>query len=567
MSEREEYLLDLTLDIELTTSSLREISRAGEGVEQSFYMGPAGNLIYPNPLARLRTDEGEFLERARQLFMDRDLASRQLSFLSNMVQPFDGFQSANAAWFNNPPGPLSPASSFFSQNRAAQSGGAFENQQIAQSALAPNPTNQRKAPLSVSQQQVLTPQQGTVAQNSNFVAQNSGMGMPPSNRTDFGHGWYAWYWGKGLNLIFWRSSPSGGVVGVELDRIAFIADIIALLPETQPEKSDSARLRMILRDAMGQALYQWGNYSPAEGEEPFAQSPLGHPLGSWRVEYYYPMESIAAIRTRSVYLNLAASMTALGFALVGLAFYFYREHSRAMRDAAQRVSFVNQVSHELKTPLTNIRMYAELLEGELTGGDEKAQRYLEVMRSESGRLSRLIGNILNFSRQQRHKLQLHPEPCRVNDLVGRVAHCFQAALERQSIRMEIDTQTPEPIMADPDVIEQILCNLISNVEKYAASGGWLRIETRREDDTTVLRVMDRGPGVAPAHRERIFRPFFRISNRLTDGVSGTGIGLSIARELARLHGGDVKLVSGNRGAVFEVRLRTPLVSESEPIQV
>jgi signal transduction histidine kinase len=155
----------------------------------------------------------------------------------------------------------------------------------------------------------------------------------------------------------------------------------------------------------------------------------------------------------------------------------------------------------------------------------------------------------------------------VNDLVGRVAHCFQAALERQSIRMEIDTQTPEPIMADPDVIEQILCNLISNVEKYAASGGWLRIETRREDDTTVLRVMDRGPGVAPAHRERIFRPFFRISNRLTDGVSGTGIGLSIARELARLHGGDVKLVSGNRGAVFEVRLRTPLVSESEPIQV
>jgi len=94
----------------------------------------------------------------------------------------------------------------------------------------------------------------------------------------------------------------------------------------------------------------------------------------------------------------------LGATVISLTYYFYREQSREMREAAQRVSFVNQVSHELKTPLTNIRMYAELIEKDADESDERLQRYAGVIVSESQRLSRLIGNVLTFSRKQRRNL-------------------------------------------------------------------------------------------------------------------------------------------------------------------
>jgi len=104
------------------------------------------------------------------------------------------------------------------------------------------------------------------------------------------------------------------------------------------------------------------------------------------------------------------------------------------------------------------------------------------------------------------------------------------------------------------VVEQILVNLFSNVEKYAASGGVLQVASSQTGETTTITVSDGGPGIPARQHEAIFQPFYRSSDRLVD-VAGTGIGLSIARELAQLHGGDVRLVDSETGACFEVTLK------------
>jgi signal transduction histidine kinase len=255
--------------------------------------------------------------------------------------------------------------------------------------------------------------------------------------------------------------------------------------------------------------------------------------------------------------NLAAGMAALVFALIGLALYLYRESTREMREAAERVSFVNQVSHELKTPLTNIRMYAELLEQSLPENDSKAEQQLSVIVSESQRLSRLIGNVLTFARKQNDKLALHSTAGNIDQCIQFVVDHFKATLESRGVKTVFTGGATATVEFDRDALEQILGNLFSNVEKYAAGGGLLEVTSHQNGSTTSIVISDRGPGIPKGQEERIFDPFHRLSNKLSDGVTGTGIGLTIARDLARRHGGDLKAVGSDTGARFELQLHTP----------
>ena len=221
---------------------------------------------------------------------------------------------------------------------------------------------------------------------------------------------------------------------------------------------------------------------------------------------------------------------------------------------------MNQVSHELKTPLTNIRMYADLMEfdvQELESGDaEKLQSRLNVIVSESQRLSRLIGNVLTFARQQRSKSTPHTRPDQVDRVVRSVLERLQPEMDDRKIKVTFDGKAGATVELDDDAVEQILLNLFSNVAKYAASGKTLRAETRQEGARTTIEVADDGPGIPAHEREKIFQPFYRLSDKI-EGVAGTGIGLTIARELARVHGGDLKLLKSTSGCRFQVELHTP----------
>ena len=489
MQQRQSDLLALIDAESPDAESLRNVAHRTPFVRQMFRLGATGRVLFPSPSDQLSQDEWDFLQRTRDILIDKNLIHQ-------------------------------------SQDRPVE--------RTSQKA--------RKQPRQAAQS-----------------AQQAESGAEPTGT----HGWYAWYWGRGIQVLFWRKDASGNIIGAELDSARLLADVIAQLPNTDPTATYPLQGRIALCNALDEAVYQWGTYASGTEQQPVVARPLQYPLNAWTLKYYLPPEQMAALGGFGTYLGLATAVVAVGLALAGLAVYFYRETTRQMREAAQRVSFVNQVSHELKTPLTNIRMYAELLDAGLSDEDRNVRRRLEVIVSESQRLSRLIGTILSFSRKQRHELALRVRPDVVDEVVEAVLEHFRPSLKAHGIDVTLDAQARETVQIDRDAFEQILGNLLNNVEKYAASGGAVSITTRQQNGHTVVTVADRGPGIPPAQQERIFLPFHRVSSKLTDGVTGTGIGLSIARDLARLHGGDLVVLPTDEGAAFELRIATPPASEGE----
>lgn len=371
------------------------------------------------------------------------------------------------------------------------------------------------------------------------------------------HGWYTWYRGDGVNFIFWRRESDGHIVGAQVDRLMLLADIVGELPETRAGESDPRDGRIQLVDADGAPVYVWGTYEPADGERPAASRELPQPLGAWRL-YYYTPDGPKEGPWGGVVMTTILGLGALVLVIVALAVYFFRESGRDAREARQRVTFVNQVSHELKTPLTNIRMYAELLDDQVEEEDEQSRRYLDVIVSESQRLSRLIGNVLTFARKQRKKLAVRPSPGRIDESIRATVEQFGPSLEEAGFEIVCELEPDEVSAYDADALGQIVANLLGNVEKYAAGARWVRISSQRIGDEIEIRVEDRGPGIPPSSRKAIFEPFVRLSQKVDEGVSGTGIGLPISRDLARLHGGDLDIEPSKSGARFRLRIAAPL---------
>lgn len=255
---------------------------------------------------------------------------------------------------------------------------------------------------------------------------------------------------------------------------------------------------------------------------------------------------------RSALLPVYLAVGSGSILVLALGWLYYRESTRTIREAQQRVSFVNQVSHELKTPLTNIQLYAEMASSRAERvDDDTAVRYLSIVDAETSRLSRLINNVLSYARHQRNRLAVSPLHGAFDDVVANTVEHWRPLLESRHVAIECDLRAPGDLVFDADAVAQILGNLLSNVEKYAAQGRHVRISTRSSPQGVQLIVEDRGPGIPAADRERVFGAFERLRSDLTEGVSGTGIGLTISRELARLHGGRLEVDPGYRdGARF-----------------
>lgn len=435
-------------------------------------------------------------------------------------------------------GPVSEAEqAFVERTRGLWQGRALSRMPVEKAAPADGPSGGAppEAPVQAAPQGSLGNGPGTIP-----------LWTVASERTERdAHGWHVWYWGGGLNLMFWRREPTGRIVAVEVDRVRLLADVVARLPDTTDEGAEE---QTTLLDSSGEVIYQWGQWSPTPGIAPRLFHALPAPLNAWRLAWIGPVPTPEGWDP-----GLLAGLLGTGLALAIMAAWFYRESTRALRDAAQRVTFVNQVSHELKTPLTNIRMYAELLEEELED-DDRLGRHVGVIVGESQRLSRLIANILTFARKQREALKLRMTSAVLDDVVQETLGHFAPALERAGIAAAFEPGAPLPVRIDKDAVEQILANLLSNVEKYARNGP-VRLQTRQTASESFLTVHDSGPGIPRGDRHRVFEPFERLSNALTEGASGTGIGLGIARDLARLHGGDLELVPTEHGACFELCIR------------
>jgi signal transduction histidine kinase len=252
----------------------------------------------------------------------------------------------------------------------------------------------------------------------------------------------------------------------------------------------------------------------------------------------------------------AGGVAALGLLLLG--WRVAGKQARALREAASRVSFVNQVSHELGAPLTNLWLNLELAT-ELLPPDATAPRTrLGLAQEETLRLTRLVDNVLSLARQEKGDWKPSRSLASPRDTVEQVLETFRPSLERHGVVLEalFSPETAESIFTDHAALAQITVNLLSNVEKYAARGGHARLSLPRSENMLSLTLADCGPGIPAADREKIFRPFHRLQSNLTEGSSGAGLGLAIARDFAEKLGGTLRVVPSEpkTGALFELLL-------------
>jgi two-component system, OmpR family, phosphate regulon sensor histidine kinase PhoR len=194
----------------------------------------------------------------------------------------------------------------------------------------------------------------------------------------------------------------------------------------------------------------------------------------------------------------------------------------------------------LKTPLTSIRMYAELLEEGRIKDTEKMRRYLKVIVAESQRLTRLVNNVLDFSRLEQGRKTYHKELFNLAEYVRTILQAHRLRIREAG--MNLIDQVPDEIILvelDREGIEQVIPNLIDNALKYVTEGEELLITLKRKDKHCEISVMDRGSGIPPAHRKKIFDRFHRVDNSLTSIRPGSGLGLSISKKIMLDLGGDI----------------------------
>jgi signal transduction histidine kinase len=259
--------------------------------------------------------------------------------------------------------------------------------------------------------------------------------------------------------------------------------------------------------------------------------------------------------TGAFLLPLAAG---LALAVVLGLYALYRMTAVQVRFAQRRSNFVAAVSHELKTPLTAIRMYGEMLRDGMVESAEKRDEYYATITAETERLTRLINNVLELSRLERHERPVQIVVGDVAPIVREVADVFRPHAEREGFELAVaaDPQLPA-VRFDRDALTQVLFNLLDNAVKYGRGReSCIAVRCSADEQGGVrIAVADRGGGVDDGQLAAIFEPFYRAQNELTRTQQGTGIGLALVRGLvARMHG---RVEGRNLQPGFEVRVTLP----------
>lgn len=345
-----------------------------------------------------------------------------------------------------------------------------------------------------------------------------------------------------------RFNPDGEVRGALMDRAALDAALAALLSDAA-----DAFETLLLRDANGITVAAAG----ADGSVPPSSAsgialPIRVDSQDWHLILHRPIEAMSTARV------FPASLILLGTFLVAIlsggSLLLWQAWRNAL-DSRRKTGFVSSVSHELKTPLTSLRMYADLLADGDGLSKEKKSRYLDVIRAETHRLGRMVDNVLGFSRLERGHARLRPGSLDLGAAVEELIEGHRAWLEGGGLNVSYQSpDTPVWVFADRDSLGQVLLNLFDNVVKYAGDGGCLDVVVRAVGRNGQVEVMDRGPGIPRAHRRLVFKEFHRVDDSLT-ARGGCGLGLSIAHKLLTAQQGDLAYSPRDGGgAVFSLTL-------------
>jgi signal transduction histidine kinase len=230
---------------------------------------------------------------------------------------------------------------------------------------------------------------------------------------------------------------------------------------------------------------------------------------------------------------------------------------RMVELARLRADFTSSVSHELRTPLTQILLYAETMEMGRQSARTDRTRAARVITREAHRLLHLVENLLQFSRAERRLAKVTAQPRELGALVSDIVDAFAPIAAGRDARVFVESSAASWAHVDADAFRRILLNLLDNAIRYGPRGQTVVVRLEPRQGSVRVSVLDEGPGIAPTDRERVWRPFTRLSRASAESDTGCGIGLSIVRELTRLHGGRCGVEDaqdGHRGACFYVEL-------------
>ncbi len=355
---------------------------------------------------------------------------------------------------------------------------------------------------------------------------------------------------------------------VDDDRLrrGFLPTFIATHLRTIEGPTGFPPLTVTILDGANRVVFPSGGRAPAAyvDERPFPLvffetelqpyiAPEDRKPETWRLRTGYGDQSIADIiaareRPQRTLMALLAGVLALG------VFFVVRAAAREVRVADMKSNFVSSVSHDLKTPLALIQLFAETLELGRLKSTERANEYYRIINSEARKLTRLINNLLDFSRIEAGLRRYKREPADLTDLTRQVLESLESQFRHNKFNVSLHLEDGDvPVVIDKEAAEQALENLLSNAMKYSPDNREISVTVTRGDGYGVVRVADHGIGIPARLHRKVFRKFFRVQTDAGTGPQGTGLGLAIVDHVMRGHHGFVHVVSEpGRGSTFSL---------------
>jgi signal transduction histidine kinase len=354
-----------------------------------------------------------------------------------------------------------------------------------------------------------------------------------------------------LKVLFWHRSPLDPelVFGAQVDLAGLVR---RLEPVVKLDSSLTRAMAVALLDDTARPKVLAPAQFKADWRRPFVFAEIGDVLPHWKIGVFMQNPARLGESARTLRLTVTLLIVVLLMAIAFGSWLIVSDLKRQLALARQKTDFVSNVSHELKTPLTSIRMFSELLAENRVEEPARQRQFLRIITAETARLTRLINNVLDFSRMERGEKTYKMERLDLRTIVEEICATYRPHLEEHGFSFECAVPSSSVfVKGDRDALAQVLVNLLSNAEKYSGEKKDIRVDLHPAG----FRVCDRGLGVPKGCEQKIFEQFFRAHDSLASGIEGSGLGLTLAQQIVHAHGGTIGYEPRESGgSCFIVRL-------------
>ena len=286
----------------------------------------------------------------------------------------------------------------------------------------------------------------------------------------------------------------------------------------------------------------------------FYRMDLGPEMPGWELRLKYTGQDAlvdSSVKRRNIFIGVTALLV---ISISTIALLIAVMLIRQIRLAQLKNDFIATVSHELKTPLTSIRVFVDLLLEKNIEDKQQIRKYLGLIGKENRRLSRSIDGFLSFSRLERETQTFHFVEMNPREIISESLIAVNQVIPRTSERIQLDLeQEIQNIKADKDALVTVMTNLIENAYKYSNDRPDIRVSLKQRGGFACFQVADSGIGISKRHFKKIFEKFYQVDTRLSRNASGSGLGLSIVQEIVEAHQGKIEVISElGKGSIFRV---------------